>query len=82
MFIIGEQSTASQLRWFQPRSGPDLPAPSVISVSIWFYRLLMLAWALWLAFALLRWVKWGWQQFTAGGLWRAAPKKPAPATAG
>jgi hypothetical protein len=75
MFISGEGSTTSLLRWFQPRSGPGLPTPSVISVSIWFYRLLMLAWALWLAFALLRWVKWGWQQFTAGGLWRSRPPK-------
>lgn len=81
MFISGEGSNASLLRWFQPRSGPDLPAPSVVSVSIWFYRLLMLAWALWLALALLRWVKWGWQQFTAGGLWRERPKKTSKAAA-
>ena len=80
MFISGEGSTPSHLRWFQPRSGSELPTPSILSVSIWFYRLLMLAWALWLAFALLRWVKWGWQQFTAGGLWRARPKKPAKPT--
>jgi hypothetical protein len=76
MFIRGEGSTTSLLRWLQPRSGPDLPTPSVLSVSIWIYRLLMLAWALWLAFAMLRWVKWGWQQFTAGGLWRSAPPQP------
>jgi hypothetical protein len=30
----------------------------------------MLAWALWLAQALLRWLRWGWQCFTAGELWR------------
>ena len=78
MFIQGEGSTTDVLRWFQARSGPDLPVPAVISVSIWFYRLLMLAWALWLAFALLRWVKWGWRNFTAGMLWRARPPQPAP----
>jgi hypothetical protein len=47
----------------------------VLSVSIWFYRLLMLAWALWLATALIRWLKWGWDQFGAGGLWKRSPKK-------
>ncbi|MFN0130142.1 MAG: hypothetical protein ACKV19_26045 [Verrucomicrobiales bacterium] len=79
MFIRGEGSTTDLLRWFQPRSGPDIPTPWVISVSIWIYRLLMLAWALWLAFALLRWVKWGWQQFTAHGIWQARrPKAPKP----
>lgn len=76
MFIRGEGSTPSLLRWFQPRSQNDLPAPVVVSVSIWFYRFLMLAWALWLAFALMRWVKSGWQQFTAGGLWKSRPKAP------
>jgi hypothetical protein len=51
-----------------------------LSVSIWFYRLLMLAWALWLAFALLGWARWGWESYAAGGLWRpirSAPKAPA-----
>lgn len=78
MFIRGEGSTTTLLRWFEPRSGFDLPTPAVFSVSIWIYRLLMLAWALWLAFALLRWVKWGWQQFTAGALWRSGPGQPPP----
>ena len=30
----------------------------------------MLGWALWLAFSLLRWLKWGWQQFSTGGMWK------------
>ena len=34
------------------------------------YRAAMLAWALWLALALLRWLRWGWGCFTAGGGWR------------
>jgi len=42
----------------------------------------MLAWALWLATALLRWVRQGWQAFGTGGLWRPRPPKvattPAP----
>jgi hypothetical protein len=30
----------------------------------------MLAWALWLASALLNWLKWGWGCFSSNGLWR------------
>jgi hypothetical protein len=29
----------------------------------------MLAWALWLASALLNWLKWGWECFCSNGLW-------------
>jgi hypothetical protein len=71
------------LNWFQPRGGLVLPEPRIVSISVWFYRLLMLAWALWLATALIRWLKWGWDQFgSGGGYWKAVPKKkktPPPA---
>ena len=70
MFITGNQSTYRSLRWFLPRSGGDLPEPSVVSVSVWYYRLLMLLWALWLANALIRWLGWGWQQYAHEGVWR------------
>jgi len=46
------------------------------------YRLLMLAWALWLAFALLGWLRWGWQCFSRNGLWKKVQmveKKAKPA---
>ncbi len=59
-----------QFIWFADRSGPQLPAAGVISVSLWFYKAAMLAWALWLSFALVRWVPWAWQCFSAGGMWR------------
>ena len=69
MFIIGNQSSRTYLNWFQPRIGTDLPVARITSISVWFYRLLMLFWALWLAASLLRWLKWGWTQFSHGGLW-------------
>lgn len=56
--------------WFVDRTDPQLPRPLVFSVSIWFYKLAMLMWALWLSFALLRWLPWGWRQFVSLGLWR------------
>jgi hypothetical protein len=30
----------------------------------------MLAWSLWLALALLSWLKWGWSCFASGDLWK------------
>ncbi len=75
MFILGNGSTATNLRWFQPRSGTLLPEPKVISISVSFYRLLMLLWALWLANAVLRWLKWAWAQFTHISGWRRVWKK-------
>jgi len=57
--------------WFMDRTAPQLPQPFVLSVSIWFYKLAMLLWALWLSFALLRWLPWAWRQYAVEGVWRA-----------
>ena len=79
MFIIGNGSTRTALRWFEARSDGTLPQPFFLSVSIWWYRLLMLVWALWLAASLIRWLRWAWQQFSAGSCFRAMWKpKAAP----
>jgi hypothetical protein len=69
MFIVGNGSTRDVLWWFQPRVEQTLPEPYIVSVSVWFYRLLMLAWALWLANSLVGWLKWAWERFSDGGLW-------------
>ncbi|MEQ1859594.1 MAG: hypothetical protein ABMA13_06635, partial [Chthoniobacteraceae bacterium] len=74
MFITGNGSTRTALRWFQARSENLLPTPGCFSISIWFYRVFMLAWALWLAAALIHWLRWGWQNFSAGGFVRRSPK--------
>jgi len=34
------------------------------------WRGLMLAWALWLAWSLIAWLRWGWSAYGSGGLWR------------
>ncbi len=79
MQITGNGSHTSLLRWYQDRSGAILPQPGVVSVPLLVYRLLMLAWALWLALALVRWLRWGWRCFSAGELWRGRPRKVQPA---
>ncbi|MFN5272902.1 MAG: hypothetical protein ACK5E3_06845 [Planctomycetota bacterium] len=61
MFIVGNESFEGNLNWFTPRSDRSLPEPWVLSVSIWYYRFLMLLWALWLANSLLQWLKEWWR---------------------
>jgi len=75
MFIIGNGSTRSALRWYQARCGEVLPQPGCVSVSIWWFRLLMLDWALWLAASLLRWLRMAWTRFSTGGCFKAGSKK-------
>ena len=70
MQVSGNGSTAQELLWYQDRSGAELPTAWVLSVPLMVYRVAMLAWALWLAFALLRWLRWGWAAYAEGGLWR------------
>ena len=40
----------------------------------------MLLWALWLAASMLRWIRWGWERFSAGGYWPEKKGKPGDAT--
>lgn len=70
MQIAGNSSDARTLRWFQDRTGAALPRPWIFSVPLLAYRLAMLGWALWLALAVLRWLRWGWAAFSLEGLWR------------
>ncbi|MDD5410177.1 MAG: hypothetical protein PHF31_01980 [Methylobacter sp.] len=75
MQITGNQSSAFNLNWYQDRSSPLLPTATLISVPLIVYRLLMLAWSLWLAVSLLNWLKWGWGCFSSNGLWNKTVKK-------
>lgn len=56
--------------WFLDRSAATLPTPAIFSVPMWVYRLLMFAWAAWIAVELRRWLPAAWQAWTAGGFWR------------
>ena len=65
--------------WFIDQASAQLPRVGVLSVSLWWYKIAILAWALWLSFALTRWVRWAWQVFARDGLWRGRPVASAPA---
>jgi len=75
MQIMGNQSSAFDLKWYQDRSESILPTATVVSVPVGVYRILMLLWSLWLALALLNWLKWGWQCVSKQGLWKKPAKK-------
>jgi len=73
MQVSGNGSTDTLLRWYADRMSGDAPAAGVVSLPLWFYRGLMLLWALWLAASLVRGAGPGWRAFSEGGLWRPLP---------
>ncbi len=81
MQVRGNNSSAELLRWFQDRSPDTLPRAWVVSLPLYFYRIVMLFWALWLALALIRWLKWAWTCFSSNGVWKSLrPIKQATVT--
>jgi len=71
-----------QLGWFIDQTHSELPRSGVVSVSLWWYKIAMLAWSLWLSFALTRWIRWAWQVYSREGLWRREPPRgPTPTPA-
>jgi hypothetical protein len=73
MQIEGNHSNSWTLNWTQDRINDHMPLPWVLSFPLWCYRVLMLAWSLWLAYSLLGWLKWGWQCFSKNGVWKKKP---------
>ena len=80
MHVVGNGSDAHALRWFADRSADALPQASAVSVPLWVYKVLMLAWALWLANALIGWLRDAFAAWTRDGYWRSRLPAAAPAT--
>ena len=83
MHIVNPLGDDGALRWFADQSRDALPQAGAISVPMWLYRTAMLAWALWLANAVLGWSRWGLRAWIAGGYWRRlrqpkSPEQPSP----
>ncbi|MFO1495833.1 MAG: hypothetical protein U1F26_14370 [Lysobacterales bacterium] len=81
MHIAGGTGAYSSPGWLADRASGMLPQAQAISLPMWAYKAAMLLFALWLAYALLRWIKLAWQALTHGGGWkplrRAAQTAPA-----
>ncbi len=70
MSVTGNWSTARNLRWFADQSPALLPQAGALTLPIWLHKVAMLAWALWLASALVGWLRWAFEAWTRGGYWR------------
>ena len=73
MQVAGNGSSSWQLAWYVDRAEGVPPGAWILSLPLFVYRGLMLLWALWLAWSLLGWLKWGWNAFAQGGLWQRRP---------
>ena len=80
MYIVGNGSSDSRLAWYAAGTPGELPRPGYASISVWWYRLAMLLWALWLAAALVRWLRLGWKNSSNGGHFKKSPPKPKATT--
>jgi len=70
MGVAGPGSGGNTFTWFVDQTLSSLPQPLVVSVPMWIYKAFMFAWALWIALALAKWMRWAWHAWIAGGLWR------------
>lgn len=71
MNIRGNGSSNTLFKWYIDRVALDLPQPWIISIPAWSYGIVMLVWSTWLAFALIRWLRWGWHSASYSGVWRS-----------
>ena len=71
MHVTGHRSFGTELGWFADSSESLLPMTSALTVPMWIYKVLILVWALWLSFALVRWLPWVWKCFSSEGFWRS-----------
>lgn len=82
MHVTGNDSWGNYLSWFADRSESTIPVATAMSVPMWIYKGLILAWALWLSFALLKWLPWTWQCFARDGFFRSRKSDQANSTTG
>ena len=81
MQVTGNNSSYNHLIWYLDRAGTELQSAWVFTLPMLAYRALMLVWALWLAWSLLSWLKWGWGAFGTESLWRRKLKAEVITTA-
>ncbi len=79
MQVVSPEGTDRVLSWYTDRTSGGIPRPRLLSLPIAAWRMGMLLWALWLAWRLIHWLRWGWSCIGEGGLWkRLAKTRPLP----
>lgn len=76
-FIAGYQSSFTSLYWYSQDYATQ-QTPWLLTAPIWVYRVLMMVWAVWLAFNMLNWLKSCWIAFSNNGFWYKKPKTTQP----
>jgi len=79
MGIAGPGSGDGTFTWFNDQSSGALPQPTLISVPMWVFNVLMLVWAIWIAASLVQWLKWAFGAWTSQGFWRGKVVVPGAA---
>lgn len=74
MGVVGNGSYGNQLFWFLDRGAASLGEVSVITLPLWIYKGLMLLWATWLSFSLIKWLGWTWKDLQSGRFFK--PSSP------
>ena len=74
MQITGNGSNARDYFWYADYSATSLPTAWVISLPRWIYLIAMFAWSIWLAAALVNWVRLAWQAVSKPQFWPPAKK--------
>ncbi len=77
MQVTGNGSSNYLYQWYQDHSTDTLPQGWVFSLPLNVFRIAMLLWSLWIVFALMNWIQWGWQCLSAGQLWNNQPRQGA-----
>ncbi|MDB4985558.1 MAG: hypothetical protein JWN04_736 [Myxococcaceae bacterium] len=82
MQVQGMLSSHNFVQWYSDRTPGDLPPITVWTAPVWIYKALMLLWALWLAAALIQWLRWGWVAFRKGSPRHHKPPPNVPSGGG
>ncbi len=76
MHISGNGSYPGNFIWFLDQGMGSLPQVSITSLPIWVYKALMLLWATWISFSLIKWVGWAWAETDKNDWYSVTKAKP------
>ncbi len=78
MGVAGVGASASRLEWYLDAGANQIPSITLFSLHLWWYKLLILLWSIWVSFALLSWLKQLLQSLRQGDWWPKFKSKKQP----